>query len=96
MQPDIASQTKVRLQKVIEVIKDDVATIRTGRATPNIVEHIVITAYNGSVHMRLMELATIAATDPQTLVITPYDATIIQEVAKGIQEGNLFVSLFLL
>ncbi len=89
MQPDIASQTKTRLQKVIEVIKDDVATIRTGRATPSVVEHIVVSAYAGSTHMRVMELATIAATDQQTLVITPFDSTIIQEISKGIQDANV-------
>jgi len=86
---DQISSTKQRLQKVIEVIKDDVATIRTGRATPKVVEHIVVTAYGGTTHMRIMELATIAATDQQTLIITPFDHTIIQDIAKGIQDANV-------
>ena len=86
---DAVSSTRQRLLKVIEVIKDDVATIRTGRATPKVVENIMVTAYAGSTHMRVMELATIAATDQQTLVVTPFDITIIQDVAKGIQDANV-------
>lgn len=89
MQTDVLAYTRAQLQKVLEVIRNDIATIRTGRATPALVENIVVKAYGGSAHMRVVELATIAATDTQTLVITPFDASIIQEIAKGIQETNV-------
>lgn len=89
MQSDILAQTRQKLQKVLEVIRNDIGTIRTGRATPAVVENVIVAVYGGSAHMRIMELATIAATDPQTLVITPFDPTIIQEIAKGIQEVNV-------
>ena len=39
--------------------------------------------------MRVLEVATIGSLDPQTLVITPFDATIIGEIQKGIQEANV-------
>ncbi len=80
---------KEKMHKVLEVLKTDVATVRTGRATPSIVENIFISAYAGTARMRIMELATIAAVDSQTLVITPFDHTIINEIQKGIQEANV-------
>ncbi|HUD44739.1 MAG TPA: ribosome recycling factor [Patescibacteria group bacterium] len=89
MQSDVIARTRQQLQKVLDLIKNDIATLRTGRATPAIVENIVVKVYGGSTQMRIMELATIAATDTQTLVITPFDASIIQEMAKGIQDANV-------
>ena len=66
--------------------------MRTGRAAPSLIEGIVINAYGGTQKLRLMELATIAASDPQTLVITPFDQSIIGEIQKGIQEANVGLS----
>lgn len=85
----IASQTKAKTQKVLEVLKTDLSTIRTGRATPSLVENIVVSVYGGSTRLKVMELATVGATDSQTLVITPFDGSIINEIQKGIQEANV-------
>lgn len=83
------NQTQQQMQKVLEVIKSDLSTVRTGRATPSLVENIIINAYGGTAKMRVLEVATIGSLDPQTLVITPFDATIIGEIQKGIQEANV-------
>src|SRR5579872_4293753 len=77
-----------RMQKVLEVLKTDLATVRTGRATPSLVEGIMISAYGGSAKLKVMELATINTQDTQTLVITPFDQATIHEIVKGIQEAN--------
>jgi len=87
MDPIIQS-TSQNMSKVLDVIKSDIATVRTGRATPSLVENIVISAYGGSAKLKVMELATIGASDPQTLVITPFDNSTIHEIEKGIQEAN--------
>lgn len=84
----LIQETTTRMQKVLEVLKTDLATVRTGRATPSLVENIVISAYGGSAKLKVMELATIGATDPQTLQISPFDQATIHEIAKGIQEAN--------
>lgn len=76
------------MTKVLDVLKTDIATVRTGRATPSLVENIVISAYSGSAKLKVMELATIAAQDTQTLVITPFDQVTIHEIEKGIQEAS--------
>ena len=80
---------KFQMQKIIEVIKTDLSTVRTGRATPSLVENIVINAYGGTQKLRVLELATISSSDPQTIIITPFDASIIDEIQKGIMETNV-------
>lgn len=89
MNSDIVSETKQKMQKVLEVLKTDLSTVRTGRATPSLVENIVINAYGGTQRLKVMELATIAASDLQTLMITPFDGSIIGEIQKGILEANV-------
>lgn len=84
----LAQDTKQRIDKVLEILKGDLDTIRTGRAAPSLVENIIINAYGGTAKLKVMELATIGATDPQTLVITPYDVSIIGEIQKGIEAAN--------
>lgn len=81
--------TKLQMQKVLEVIRTDLATVRTGRAAPSLVENILINAYGGTAKMRVLELATIGSLDPQTLVVTPFDASIIGEIQKGIEVANV-------
>lgn len=81
--------TKEKMQKVLEVLFGDLNTIRTGRAAPSLVEHIVVSVYGGSTRLKVVELATIGIQDPQTLLITPFDASIIGEIQKGIMEANV-------
>lgn len=80
--------TKKKIDRVLDVLKGDLDTIRTGRAAPSLVENIVISAYGGSARLKVMELATVGATDHQTLVITPFDPSIINEIQKGIEAAN--------
>lgn len=85
----LIKKAKQRLDKILEVIKNDFATIRAGRAVPALVENIVISAYGGSARLKVMELATVVATDLQTLVLTPFDPSIIHEIQKGIEATNM-------
>ncbi|RJQ36287.1 ribosome recycling factor [Candidatus Microgenomates bacterium] len=89
MSPDLINDTRQKMQKVLEVLRGDVATVRTGKATPALVESITINAYGGAQRLKVMELATTVATDPQTLAVTPFDNSIIGEIQKGILESNV-------
>ncbi len=80
---------KHQINKVMDVMKNDIGTIRTGRATPALVENVVISAYAGTARLKLMELATVGVQDSQTIVITPFDQSIIEEIRKGISEANI-------
>lgn len=82
-------EIKIKMGKVLEVLRSDLNTIRTGRAAPSLVENIVVSAYGGSSRLKVMELATIGALDTQTLLVTPFDGSIINEIQKAIMEANV-------
>jgi ribosome recycling factor len=88
----VIQETKQKMLKALEVLQNDIATVRTGKATPALVENVVISAYGGSAKMRIMELATISVSDPHTLTLSPFDNSIIGEIQKGIQDANLGLS----
>lgn len=84
-----ATEIKKKIEKVLDILKGDLATIRTGRATPALIEGVVISAYGGSTKLKVMELATVAVTDSHTIVLTPFDISIIHEIQKGIEAANV-------
>lgn len=86
---DLTNQTQQKMQKVVDIIKTDLSTIRTGRAAPSLVENVLIDAYGGAQKMKVLELGQVNALDTQTLTITPYDASIIGEIKKGIETANI-------
>lgn len=85
---DVTTKTTEQMKKVLEVIHADLSTVRAGRATPALVENIIVSAYGGSARLKVLELATIGTLDSQTLVITPFDGSIIGEIQKGIVEAG--------
>lgn len=87
---DGAIQTATsQMQKAFSLLQQDIATIRTGRATPTLIDHLEVTVYGGSAKMKIMELATVSASDAQTLTIVPFDQSILGEIQKGILEANI-------
>ena len=80
---------KAKMQDVIEIVTSDIASIRTGRVTPGLVEDIIVNAYGGQQKLKINELATISATDNQTLVIEPWDKSIIGEIKQGVLAANV-------
>lgn len=78
-----------KMQKTLEFVKSDIASIRTGRATPALVENIIINAYGGTTKMRVLEMAGITTPDPQSLLITPYDSGTIGEIRRDIEAANI-------
>lgn len=82
----------LRMQKTVDFVKGDIATIRTGRANPALVENVVIGAYGGTAKMRVMELATVSVPEPQMLLVAPYDESIIGDIRRDIEAANLGVT----
>ncbi len=77
------------MEKSLQVLRDEISTIRTGRASPGLIENISCQVYQGSQNLRLKELASITASDPQTLVIQPWDASVIGEIKQSILAANI-------
>jgi ribosome recycling factor len=88
---DEASVRK-QMEGVLWVFSEDLTSVRTGRATPALVENIVVSAYGGAQRLKVLELATITATDPQTLTIEPWDKSIIGEIRQGILAANIGIN----
>ncbi|OGH25105.1 MAG: ribosome recycling factor [Candidatus Levybacteria bacterium RIFCSPLOWO2_01_FULL_39_24] len=86
---DTVSQMRARMQKALMALQEDLSTVRTGRAMPSLVENVVVSVYAGAQRLRIKELATISASDPQTLVLQPFDGSITGEIQKGIMEANI-------
>lgn len=82
-------QISSKFQKVIDAVASDIAGIRTGRATPALVENIIVPAYGGTQRLKVVELASITAPDPTQIVISPWDKSIIGDIKKGIMEANV-------
>lgn len=83
------SSIRSKMQSSLEVVASDIAGIRTGRASPALVENVVCPAYGGTQRLKIMELATISAPDPSQIVINPWDKSIIGDIKKGIMEANI-------
>lgn len=89
---DATQEFKAKSQKAIDFLKEDLKSIRTGRATPSLVENIVVEAYGGSTKLRLMEMATIVTEGPAALSITPFDPSTIQDIERSILKSPLGMS----
>lgn len=83
------ADTRSAMQKAVDHFKVEIAAIRTGRAVPALVENIPVTAYGGSTRMLIKELAGITAQDTQTLVVQPWDQSVIGEIRQGILAANV-------
>lgn len=76
-----------KIEDALHHLKMELAGIRAGRANPSLVENIPIEAYGG--RMKLIEVGNISAPQPTLLTIQVWDASILQNVIKAIQEANL-------
>ncbi len=88
---DVINNTKQRMQKALEVLHQDFATVRSGKANPSMVENIMVEAYEGT-YLRVMELATVSAQDAHTLIVSPYDKTVMGKILRAIEDANLGIS----
>lgn len=86
----IVNQHKPEFDKVIDHLKHDIGSLRTGRATPAIVEDIQVEAYG--MRQPVKALASISVLDAKTLAIEPWDKGIIQALDKGLRESNLGIN----
>lgn len=87
---ELITLLRQKFEKVIEVVNEDFETVRVGRAKPSLIENLGVMAYG--TRMRLVELATITAPDPNMLIVTPYDKSIMRDIEKAIQDSEMQLS----
>lgn len=85
---NIILELKPEFEKPLSFLAKELASLNTGRANPNSIEHLGITAY-GNTTMTLRELASIGVPEARVLVVTPWDKTIMKDIAKSLTEANL-------
>lgn len=84
---EILKDAENRMKGAIQSLEDDLAGIRTGRATPALIEKLPIDYYGSPTP--LMQLASISVPDPRTLLIKPFDSTTLRAIERAIITSNL-------
>jgi len=84
---EVLDSMEEKMMKTLEVVHQEFATVRTGKASTALVENIQVEAYGAQ--MRLRELAGLSTPEPRLIVIQPWDPTIVPAVVKAIQTSSL-------
>ncbi len=82
---------KKDIEKCIDHLKGDLSQIRTGRANPELVEEVTVDAYG--VATPIKNIATISIVDAKTINIQPWDKSIVDNLAHGLENANLGFSI---
>ncbi len=90
MNKDIKENLKEKIEKSLNVLKEELTTVRAGRANPGILDKIQVEYYG--VPTPLKSVANVSVPDPRTLMITPFDAKSIQEIEKAINIANIGIT----
>jgi ribosome recycling factor len=84
---DIKKDAEQRMGKSIEALRHDLAKIRTGRAHPSLLDHVVVNYYGSD--MPIKQVANVAVEDGRTLAVTPWEQRMVALVEKAILQSDL-------
>jgi ribosome recycling factor len=84
---DILKESDVRMKSAVEILETDLSAIRTGRASPALVERLKIDYYGSPTP--LIQLATISVPEPRMLLIRPFDASTLKGIERSILASEL-------
>jgi ribosome recycling factor len=87
---DTLLEAEEKMDKAVNVLRDDLATIRTGRATPAMFSKIVVDYYGAPTPVN--QLASFSVPEPRMAIISPYDKTSLNAVEKAIRDSDLGVN----
>jgi ribosome recycling factor len=87
---DVLLEAEEKMIKTEQVVVNEFAGVRTGKASASLLENILVEVYGSQ--MRIRELAGITTPEPRQLLVQPWDITSIQAIEKAIQKANLGVS----
>ena len=90
-QSEYSAEIGEQNEKVISYLQTEFKNIKTGRATPSLVENVSIASYG--VQMPLLQLASVTAPEPNVLMVKPWDKTNTKEINKALAESDLGASV---
>lgn len=84
---EFLADAESRMKKSVESLRDELVTLRTGRASPALVEHLLVNYYDTPTP--LIQIAGITAPEPRLLVIQPWDVSSLKDIERAIQTSEL-------
>ena len=84
---ELLEDAQGRMTKSVESTRNELATVRTGRASPHLLDRLVVDYYGAQTPVK--QLAQVAATDARMLTLTPYDKSAISAIEKAVMESDL-------
>jgi ribosome recycling factor len=87
---EILFDCEERMEKAVNVFRDELRGLRTGRATPALVDSLRVEYYGSPTPLK--QLAQISTPNPQQILIRPYDASVLKDVEKAIRSSDLGMS----
>lgn len=87
---EITFSAEEKMDKTVEFLKEEFSGVRTGKASPALVENIEVSYYGAMT--RLREMANISTPEPRLIVISSYDPSVLPQIEKAILEANIGVT----
>ena len=84
---DIKKDAAERMAKSVDALSHELAKIRTGRAHPSLLDHVMVSYYGSEMPIR--QVANVSAEDARTLAVTPWERNMVQAVEKAIMQSDL-------
>ena len=80
-------EAKVRMEEAVDAVRREFATVRTGKATPALLDTVKVDAYGSK--MPLNQVASVSTPEPSLLVVQPFDKTLLPEIERAILTSDL-------
>ena len=87
---EILFEAEMTMEKSVDYMIHEFAAVRTGKASPALVENVDVEAYGSS--MKLKQLALITTPEPRLLVVQPFDAGTVQNIEKALKESKIGIT----
>jgi ribosome recycling factor len=87
---EILFEAEMAMEKSVDYMVHEFAAVRTGKASPALVENVDVEAYGSS--MKLKQLALITTPEPRLLVVQPFDASTVQNIEKALKESKIGIT----
>ena len=87
---DILLEAEMAMEKSVDYMVHEFAAVRTGKASPGLVENVDVQAYGSA--MKLKQLALITTPEPRLLVVQPFDAGTVQDIERALKESKIGIT----
>ncbi len=90
MHVKVHDELKTKMTKTLGVLKDELSSVRAGRANPHILDRVVVSYYGTDTPLK--QMANISAPEPRLIQVQPYDVSVISDIERAIQMADLGVN----